>query len=376
MDCLNKSINQIAMLRFDLCIIRMILMNQLSNMRINKMKLFYYIGFIVLIYFMYKYRVTVGAIIKPFIFSIILAYLLNPIVQVFERRKIRRIYSVIIVYLLFLALIFLFAVVLIPRLIKDIKILVENLPQYTLQFQALVRDFQNSYMNSNLPQGLKDIIDENILNLQDLIAVTLQSTLDSVMNTFSKILNVIIVPVIVFYLLKDAEYFKKQSMLLLPKKHRNKALLLFRDIDNAFGKFIRGQIIVALFIGILTTIALTIIEVKYAVFLGLFAGVANIIPYFGPIIGIIPTVFFALFDSPTKALYAAGAFVLIQQIESGILTPKIIGESVGVHPVYVILSLFIGGKLVGIAGMILAVPVLVAIKLTVRHMLRYVKHEV
>jgi predicted PurR-regulated permease PerM len=317
----------------------------------------------------------VGSILKPFIFSIILAYLLNPIVQLFERRKIKRIYCVLFVYLIFLMLILLFAFILAPRLVKDIKVLLENLPKHSSQIQIMINDFQNSYINSNLPQGIKDVIDESIINLQDLIIVTLQSVLDSVLNIFSKILNVIIVPVIVFYLLKDAEYFRKQSMLLLPKKHRSKAILLFRDIDNAFGKFIRGQIIIAMFIGLLTTTALSIIHVKYAVFLGLFAGLANIIPYFGPIIGLVPTVIFALFDSPSKALYAAASFILIQQIESGILTPKIIGESVGVHPVYVILSLFIGGKLVGIAGMILAVPVLVAIKLTVRHLLRYIKHE-
>jgi predicted PurR-regulated permease PerM len=272
-------------------------------------------------------------------------------------------------------LILLFAFILAPRLVKDIKVLLENLPKHSSQIQIMINDFQNSYINSNLPQGIKDVIDESIINLQDLIIVTLQSVLDSVLNIFSKILNVIIIPVIVFYLLKDAEYFRKQSMLLLPKKHRSKAILLFRDIDNAFGKFIRGQIIIAMFIGLLTTTALSIIHVKYAVFLGLFAGLANIIPYFGPIIGLVPTVIFALFDSPSKAMYAAASFILIQQIESGILTPKIIGESVGVHPVYVILSLFIGGKLVGIAGMILAVPVLVAIKLTVRHLLRYIKHE-
>ncbi|OGO77108.1 MAG: hypothetical protein A2Y23_13680 [Clostridiales bacterium GWB2_37_7] len=350
-------------------------MNQLSNLRINKTKLITYACLSLIIYILYKYRIMVGSIFKPFAFSIILAYLLNPIVQIFERRRVRRIYSVLIVYLLFLILILLFALILVPRLVKDIKVLVENLPQYSLQFQSMVKDFQSSYINSNLPQGLKDVIDESIMNLEDLIIVTLQSLLDSVVNAFSKILNVIIIPVIVFYLLKDAEYFRKQSMLILPKKHRSKAILLFRDIDNAFGKFIRGQIIVASFIGILTTTALSIIDVKYAVFLGLFAGIANVIPYFGPIIGLVPTIIFALFDSPGKALYASGAFVLIQQIESGILTPKIIGESVGVHPVYVILSLFIGGKLMGIAGMILAVPVLVAIKLTVRHFLRYVKHE-
>lgn len=351
-------------------------MNQISNIKLNKTKLLYYILTVVLVYILYKYRITAASILKPFIFSIILAYLLNPIVQIFEKRKIRRIFSVIIVYLILLALILVFALILVPRLIKDIKVLVINLPYYSLQFQNFVKGFQDTYINSNLPQGIKDVIDESIINFQDLIIATLQSILDSVVNAFSRILNIIIIPVIVFYLLKDSEYFKKQSLLLLPKKHRNKAVLLFRDIDNAFGKFIRGQIIVAMFIGILTTTALSILNVKYAVFLGLFSGIANVIPYFGPIIGLIPTVLFALFDSPAKALYAALAFIFIQQIESGILTPKIIGESVGVHPVYVILSLFIGGKLMGIVGMILAVPVLVAIKLTVRHLLRYVKHEV
>lgn len=350
-------------------------MNQISNMKINKTKLLYYILTGFLVYILFKYRLMASSILKPFIFSIILAYLLNPIVQVFEKRKIRRIFSVLIVYLLFLGVILVFALILIPRLIKDIKVLVINLPYYSQQIQGMVKGFQETYINSNLPQGIKDVIDESIVNFQDLIIVTLQSILDSVVNAFSKILSIIIVPVIVFYLLKDAEYFKKQSLLWLPKKHRNKVILLFRDIDNAFGRFIRGQIIVATFVGILTTTALSIINVKYAVFLGLFAGIANVIPYFGPIIGLVPTVLFALFDSPAKALYAAAAFILIQQIESGILTPKIIGESVGVHPVYVILSLFVGGKLMGIAGMILAVPVFVAIKLTVRHLLRYVKHE-
>ena len=350
-------------------------MNQISNSRINKTRLLYYFFTVIIVYILYRYRLTVASIVKPFIFSIILAYLLNPIVQIFEKRKIPRILSVIIVYLLFLALILVFALVLMPRLIKDIKVLVVNLPYYSLQFQKMFKSFQETYINSNLPQGLKDVIDESIINLQNLIIVNLQSVLDAVVNVFSKLFNIIIVPVIVFYLLKDAEYFKKQSLLLLPKKYRNKAILLFRDIDNAFGKFIRGQIIIAIFVGILTTTALSILNVKYAVFLGLFAGIANVIPYFGPFIGIIPTVIFALFDSPAKALYAAAAFILIQQIESGILTPKIIGESVGVHPVYVILSLFVGGKLMGIVGMILAVPMLVAIKLTVRHLLRYVKHE-
>lgn len=358
---------------FDLCALRVMEMNHIQNLRFNRLKLFYFAVSVVILYILYRNRATVGDVIKPFIYSLIFAYLLDPIVDFFEIKGIKRILSVIIVYLIIIAFILFFSFFIAPRLVKDVKVLLESLPQYTVQIQDLVKRFQESYMNSNLPNGVKLVIDENILGIQDMLSTSLQSAMDSIVSVFTKIVYFILVPVIVFYLLKDAAYFKKQAILFLPTKHRNKAILLFRDIDNAFGRYIRGQITIALFVGIMTTAALAILQVKYGVFLGLFAGLANVIPYFGPIIGLIPTVIFALFDSPVKALYAAGAFILIQQIESGILTPKIIGESVGVHPVYVILSLFVGERLMGIAGMIMAVPVLAAVKLTIRHLIRYIK---
>lgn len=350
-------------------------MNQIQSIKLNKLKLFYFAVGIVIAYILYKHRGTVADVIMPFVYSLVFAYLLDPIVDFFERKGIKRVLSVIIVYLIIITLVLFFSFVIAPRLVKDVKVLLESLPQYSMQIQNMVKGFQDSYMNSNLPNGVKLVIDENILGVQDMLSSSLQSVMDSVVSVFTKIVYFILVPVIVFYLLKDAAYFKKQAILFLPTRHRNKAILLFRDIDNAFGRYIRGQITIAIFVGILTTAALVVLQVKYGVFLGLFAGLANVIPYFGPIIGLIPTVIFALFDSPVKALYAAGAFILIQQIESGILTPKIIGESVGVHPVYVILSLFIGGQVLGIAGMILAVPILAAVKLTIRHLIRYIKQQ-
>ncbi len=203
-----------------------------------------------------------------------------------------------------------------------------------------------------------------------MIITVLQNIANGIIEMFSQLFTILIVPVITFYMLKDMEYFKNQFIFILPKAQRMKSIVLLRDIDNVFGKYIRGQIIIASFVGILTTIALFLIKVKYAFILGIFAGIANIIPYFGPFIGIIPTILFALLDSTTKALYAAGAFILIQQLECGFLTPKIIGKSIGIHPVYVIMSLIAGGKLFGVIGLIMAVPALAAIKLTLRHVLR------
>ncbi|HWR62305.1 MAG TPA: AI-2E family transporter, partial [Clostridia bacterium] len=319
---------------------------------------------------MLRYGLTIGNILKPFIIAAVISYLLNPIVKAFEKRGIRRIFGVIIVYLIFIVIILLLSFVLVPKLIKEISVLAQNIPQYSGQIQDILKRFQDGYMNSGLPESFKDVIDDNIIRFQGMIIELLQSAAKGIIAIFSQLFNIVIVPVISFYMLKDTEYFKSQFILLLPKAKRTRFIMLLRDIDNVFGKYIRGQIIVGSFVGVFTTIALVIIEVKYAFILGIFAGISNIIPYFGPFIGIVPTILLALLDSTGKALYAAGAFILIQQVESGFLTPRIIGKSVGIHPVYVIMALILGGKLLGVLGLILAVPALAAIKLTLRHALR------
>ncbi len=324
----------------------------------------------VMVFIVLKYRITIGTVLKPFIIAAVISYLLNPIVKVFEKKGIRRIFGVLIVYLTFIAIILLLSLLLVPKLIKEISVLALNIPQYSSQMQELLKRFQDGYVNSGLPESFKEVLDENIYMLQSMILTLLQNIANGIIDAFSQLFNIVIVPVIAFYMLKDSEYFKNQFILLLPKAKRMKFIVLLRDIDNVFGKYIRGQIIVGSFVGVFTTIALILIQVKYAFILGIFAGIANIIPYFGPFIGIVPTILFALLDSTGKALYAAGAFILIQQIESGFLTPRIIGKSVGIHPVYVIMSLIVGGKLLGVIGLIMAVPVLAAIKLTLRHVLR------
>ncbi|MDD3705521.1 MAG: AI-2E family transporter [Clostridiaceae bacterium] len=345
-------------------------MNNIWGSKKVNIRLTHIIIIAVLIFVVLRYGITISTVIKPFIIAAVFSYLLNPIVSIFEKKGIRRIFGVIIVYLIFIALIMLLSFVLVPKLIKEISALVVNIPQYSKQMQELFRQFQDGYMKSGLPESFKDVLDDNILMLQSMILTLLQNIANGIIDIFSQLFNIIIVPVITFYMLKDAEYFKNQFILVIPKAKRTKFIVLLRDIDNVFGKYIRGQIVIASFVGVLTTVALIIIKVKYAFILGIFAGIANVIPYFGPFIGIIPTILFALLDSTGKALYAGVAFILIQQLESGFLTPRIIGKSVGIHPVYVIMSLIAGGKLFGIIGLITAVPALAAIKLTLRHVFR------
>lgn len=345
-------------------------MNNVWGSNKVRIRLVHIIIIALLLFVVLKYGIAISTVLKPFIIAAVISYLLNPVVKVFEKKGIRRIFGVLIVYLIFIALIMILSFVLVPKLIKEISSLAVNIPEYSRQIQELMKKFQDGYINSGLPESIKDVLDENIFVFQSMILELLHNIANGIIGVFSQLFNIIIVPVITFYMLKDSEYFKSQFILLLPKSKRMKFIVLLRDIDNVFGKYIRGQIIVASFVGIFTTIALVLIKVKYAFVLGIFAGLANIVPYFGPFIGIIPTILLALLDSTGKALYAAGAFILIQQLESGFLTPRIIGRSVGIHPVYVIMSLIVGGKLFGIIGLVVAVPALAAIKLTLRHVLR------
>ena len=119
--------------------------------------------------------------------------------------------------------------------------------------------------------------------------------------------------------------------------------------------------------GVSTTIALALLKINFAFIIGMLAGLADIIPYFGPVIGIIPAVFFAILESPIKALWVIIIFTIIQQVENDIITPKVVGESVGIHPVTVMLSLIIGGRFFGILGMVLAIPVVAILKIIYSH---------
>ena len=138
-------------------------------------------------------------------------------------------------------------------------------------------------------------------------------------------------------------------------------------MDNSLGSFIRGQLLISAIVGILIAVGLSIMGVDFALIIGLIAGIFNIVPYFGPIIGAVPAVVFALLKSPLTAVYVVLLFAVVNQVESSIISPNILGEHVGLHPVTVIFSIISGGYLFGILGVILAVPVTSIVKVTLRY---------
>lgn len=322
---------------------------------------------------LYSIRNMVFKIFGPILWAMVFAYLLNPFVVKLEKRRISRLWSVIIIYIGILSIVVLVSITITPKITKETRNLVELLPKYTNETYETINHLYEKIeqLDHFSPQlaGIKEPIKENLDKVESFIVNTIKNITRAIFNIFSQIVGLVLIPIFSFYFLKDLSYFRKKILFIIPKSLRNELMNIFKDIDVLLSKFIRGQIIVAACVGVLSTIALLIIDVDFAFLIGMIAGISNVIPYIGPIIGAIPGVIFGLLDEPAKAIWVVIAFTIIQQIESAVLSPKIVGESVGLHPVSVIISLFIGNELFGVLGMLFAVPVAASIKIVGKHML-------
>jgi predicted PurR-regulated permease PerM len=323
---------------------------------------------IVAVLLLFNLRAKLLAILRPFFIAFLVAYILNPTVNKLQL-KMPRIVAIMLVYIFILILILLFISFFLPKIISEMMGIIDILPGYIQELQDTASKMQYAMDGAGIPQSIK----EALLSIGDDMEETIKGIVHnmgrSVIGILSVSISLIIVPVIAFYFLKDADYFKNASAQLIPIRARENVLSIARDINRVLNRFIRGQLLVAAIVGLLSSIGLTIVGVDYGIIFGLLLGLFDIIPYFGPIIGSIPALIFALMESRTIFFLALLVIVIVQQLESSIITPKIIGDSVGLHPVYVILFLLIGGSFFGILGMLLAVPTALILRILFSHII-------
>lgn len=342
-----------------------------KRIRFSNSKLLPIIGTIVAIYLLSQIFSTYTLISDTFyavIFSIVLAYLFNPLVDYMQERGLKRLYGVLAIYLGILAVILIFAFIVVPNSTHEIRSLIQNMPEY---FNNISNFFDNIYYRytatlGELPpilQGVDSIINENISRLESFLTDGIRVIVRGIVTFFSKIVSIVLTPVLTLYFLVDKDMFVKRVKELIPKQYKEEVLYLGREIDVSVSQFVRGRILLAIFVGIATTIILLIMDIDFAIVIGFITGVADIIPYIGPFLGFLPAVIFAFISSPIKAVWIGIIFVLIQWVENNILAPKIIGHRTGMHPLTVLLSLIIGGSLFGVIGMIFSVPMVAVTKI-------------
>jgi predicted PurR-regulated permease PerM len=248
----------------------------------------------------------------------------------------------------------------------ELNNLMDIIPFYASESQKILAELKTGYLAS-LPLSLQEIVDRNINRLEELLLDSLQKVADAIIGVFSSIFSIILGPILGFYFLKDLERIKENMMLYIPMPYRNIVIQWFERFGKTLGRYIRSQLIVSLIIGLLTTLSMIVLGVDFAFLIGALAGITNIIPYFGPFFGVLPAVAIAVLRYPNKILWIITSMFIIHQLESGIISPHIVGEHVGIHPVTVICSLLIGGTFFGLTGLILAVPVAALIKLTLQN---------
>jgi len=300
-----------------------------------------------------------------FILAGVLVYLLYPVVQAMEYRGSGRIIAILLAYIALLIIVIAFMLYVIPRLINQLHLLLYMLPSYTTQIEWYLRELQTGYYHTELPEGMRLAIDDQIYNLQQRIQNLLVQAVQLIFNLAGYCIDFLLAPVVAFYILKDMERFKSKLEDLLPERHFKHLWEMGKEINVVLTNFIQGNLLLVIIVGGLTGVAMAVIGVEYAVMLGIIAGLAELIPYFGPFIGAVPAVAMGLLQSKYVAFKVIVIILIIQQLEGNILAPKVLGKSVGLHPLFIILALIVGAKLYGIVGMLLAVPTAAIIRILV-----------
>lgn len=294
-----------------------------------------------------------------------IAYLLHPIVEQLHEQYMPRWLAISLIYLLFFGGVGYAIFKMYPIFLKQWKDLLSNVPQFVDTYRKWINDIYES--TSYLPEAIHDRMDTLLYNVEKLGDGLVASIGDHVLSMVDWLLLVAVIPVLVFYMLKDYPLMKQAIWQWTPHAFREEGKQMVEDIDKSLGGYIRGQLLVCLFVGVISILALWLIGMKYSLVLGALMGITNVIPYFGPIIGAIPAIIIAVTVNTNMIFFVLLIVFMVQLIESNLLAPYIVGKSLHIHPLLIILALLIGGELAGILGLVIAVPTLTILRVIFHH---------
>ncbi|WP_328587707.1 AI-2E family transporter [Alteribacter lacisalsi] len=318
--------------------------------------------------------VMFSTLFVPFLIAGVLFYLLRPIVGLLHKRKVPKPLSILVIYLMMIGVITGLVFLIGPTLQEQVTNLVANAPALFNDFRAMLIDLQNNEWVDRFQEtdnfSIEEITDNFTAYLTQAFDVITRNIAGFIGTITSILIIIIIIPFILFYMLKDGEKLPDTVLKYLPEKQRDEGHRILNDLDGALSNYIQGQIIVSFCVGVLMYIAFLIIGIEYSLILALVAMVTNVIPFIGPWIGTIPAVIVAIIDSPFMVLKVLIAIVIVQQVESNVISPQIMGKKLAVHPLTIILLLLVAGQFAGLIGLLLAVPTYAVSKVVVSHAYR------
>lgn len=327
--------------------------------RINREQLFWLGVMILAIFLLFLAR----EVLVPFVLAVFLTYLTLPAVELLVDREVPRAMAIISVYLLLATIVWAVTVYILPIIFEDLNTLLISLQQQTERLDGLARYLYLRYQRLHLPEALQTALNQGIQSGREFLQNLILRIIDLIISVISHSIYLILAPVLSYYMSRDVKIIKETIVHTFPRSWRPEVAAIGREINKVLSGFVRGQLLVSLFVGLSITLGMVLLSLPYAAVIGIVAGVANIIPYFGPVVGAVPALLAAAATGQTsKFLYVILIFILVNQIEAAVLAPKILQDRVGLHPLVVIFALLLGGKLFGLLGTLVAVPAAAIIK--------------
>lgn len=326
-------------------------------MTIRSHALFWSLSFLGVIGFIYLFK----GILMPFVLGFAVAYLLNPLVNAFGKMGINRGLSALLILGTFLIVLFTSIGLLTPLVYKQSQQFVDDVPGYTESFTQYVEPLvqrASILIGEDNAEHIKSSMKDQSGSAGEIAKKILAGIAAGGQAIFDTISILVLMPIVAYFLMKEWLHITEWAKGLMPRDHKDTILGLLSKIDKKISGFVRGQISVAAILGISYAIALSIAGLKYGFLIGLVAGLISIIPMVGSTVGLVVSVAVAWFQAGEWSYVAiiAAIFLFGQLIEGNVLSPKIIGDNVGMHPLWVFFALMAGGSLFGVLGMLIAVP--------------------
>lgn len=321
----------------------------------------------------------VEAITLPVLLTGVVYYLLNPIVNYLESKRMKRVTAVLLLYVFIILLILILVLSVFPLVNEQIASFVQNVPEYTKQLQENMQKWIGIRNIDQVGEWIGTESGNWISKISGQFTSVLENTFSGLGSIVGAVTSVVIaivtVPFILFFLLKDGKKLPGYLLEFIPTRMRGKGLRVLSEINNQISSYIRGQIIVSFCIGILLYIGYLIIGMNYSLVLAIIAACTSIIPYLGPTIAITPALIVAIATSPAMLVKLIVIWTVVQLFEGKFISPNIMGKSLSIHPVTIIFVMLTAGRLFGVPGIILAVPGYAVLKVIFTHSFQWFKER-
>ena len=342
----------------------------ISTASLKRQAFFWLSATVVFILFIFVFR----SILLPFLAGLALAYFLDPVADYLERRGLSRLASTIVMLLAFVVLFIIALAVIVPILATQAAEFVSHLPGYFAQLQALIANLsiETTWLSKYTgidAQSLQTGIDELLKQSAGFLTKLVQGIWSSGKAVIDVAGLLIVTPVVAFYMLLDWDRMVAKVDGWVPRDHVETVRRLGKDVNHAIAGFVRGQGTVCIVLGVFYAVGLTVAGLNFGLLIGLFAGLISFIPYVGSMVGLVLSVGVAVvqfWPDWIMIVIIAAIFFVGQAIEGNILQPKLVGDSVGLHPVWLMFALFAFGTLFGFTGLLIAVPAAAAVGVLVR----------